>query len=82
MMELVEFTEYIVKNISKDADLVKVHSMNGENDSVILTVLVPENSMGAVIGYQGKNAKSIRTLIQAYAYLHKLGRVEVNIESF
>ena len=56
--------------------------MNGENDSVILTVLVPENSMGAVIGYQGKNAKSIRTLIQAYAYLHKLGRVEVNIESF
>ncbi len=44
--------------------------------------MVPESSMGAVIGKSGKVAQSIRTLVQAYAYLNKLGKVRVNIEAF
>ena len=32
--------------------------------------------------YLGKMASAIRTLIQAYAYTHKLNRIKINIDSF
>ena len=45
-------------------------------------MIVASEDMGAVIGKQGKNAKAIRTLIQAHAYLNDIKRVKVNIDSF
>jgi len=38
--------------------------------------------MGAVIGKSGNTAKAIRTLVQAYSYLHDKKRISINIESF
>ena len=80
-MNLVEYTEFIIKIICQEPDLVRVQSFQ-EEEVTILEIMVPESSMGAVIGKSGKVAQSIRTLVQAYAYLNKLGKVRVNIEAF
>ncbi len=78
-MNLVELTEYLVKNIVKDPASVSV-TKNEEDDSII-EVLVAEEDLGAVIGRSGKVANSIRTLVQAAAYTNKEGRVRVNIDA-
>lgn len=81
-MDIVEYTEFLVKSISPSSDMVKVSSYQSEEEGLILEVLVPEDSMGAVIGREGRNAKALRTIIQAYAYLKEIGHVKVNIDSF
>ncbi len=81
-MNLVEFAENLVKGIVKEPDMVKVQQFSKEEEDVILEILVPESDMGAVIGRGGKMATSIRMIIQAYAYLHNMKKVNVNIDSF
>lgn len=81
-MDITEFTTYLVKNLVSDADMVKVSSFSGDEDSTIVEILVAESDMGAIIGKSGKNAKALRTVILAYAYQNKLGRVKINIDSF
>ena len=81
-MKLVEFTEFLVKSIVKEPDMVKVEAFNSDDDSLIIEIIVHESDMGAVIGRNGKMANSIRTLVQAYAYIHELNRVKINIDSF
>ena len=81
-MNLVEYTEYLVKSICKEPEMVKVSSFGGEEDSTILEIIVHESDMGAVIGKNGKMATSIRTLVQAYAYLNGNQKVKINIDSF
>jgi len=77
-----EFAENLVKSIVKEPDMVKVQQFGGEEDSIILEIIVHESDMGAVIGRGGKMATSIRTIIQAYAYIHEMGRIKINIDSF
>ena len=81
-MNIVEYAEFLVKNIVKQPDLVKVTSFNGDEDTTIVEIIVCEDDMGAVIGKDGKIASSIRTLIQAFAYLNNIKNVKINIDSF
>ncbi len=81
-MELKDYADFLVKSICKEKDLVKVSQYESEEEGIILDVLIPENEMGAVIGKDGRNAKAIRTLLNAYAYIHELGKIKVNIDSF
>ncbi len=81
-MNIVEYAEFLVKNIVKQPDLVKVTSFNGDEDTTIVEIIVCEDDMGAVIGKDGKMASSIRTLIQAFAYLNNIKNVKINIDSF
>ncbi len=81
-MNIVEYAEFLVKNIVKQPDLVKVTSFNGDEDTTIVEIIVCEEDMGAVIGKEGKMASSIRTLIQAFAYLNNIKNVKINIDSF
>lgn len=81
-MNITEFTTYLIKNIVKEPDMVKVSSFAGDEESTIVEVLVSESDMGAVIGKGGKNAKALRTIILAYAYQNNLGKVKINIDSF
>ena len=81
-MNIVEYAEFLVKNIVKQPDLVKVTSFNGDEDTTIVEIIVCEDDMGAVIGKEGKMASSIRTLIQAFAYLNNMKNVKINIDSF
>ncbi len=81
-MNVVEFTEYLVKSIVLEPDLVKVSLFEADEDVTILEILVPEAEMGRVIGKNGKTSSSIRTLIGAYAAINKMPKVKINIDSF
>ena len=80
-MNLVEFSEMIVKKLVKDPDLVKVQQFDSDDETVI-EIVVAEDDMGRVIGKKGKIATSIKTLIQAKAYNDGNNKVKVNIDSF
>lgn len=78
-MELVELTKYIVEELLPDVDFdIKLVS---EDDINIIQVLVPEDCMSKIIGKGGNIANSIRTIVQASAYIKKLGKVRINIDS-
>ena len=81
-MSLKEFTEFLVKSIATEPDMVKVQEFGGEEESVILEIIVHENDKGIVIGRNGKMANSIRTLVQAHAYINGDKRVKINFYSF
>lgn len=81
-MTIVEYTEFIVKNIAKEPDLVKVTSFGGDEGTTIIEIIVCNDDMGAIIGKDGKMATAIRTLIQAFAYLHDIKDIKINIDSF
>lgn len=81
-MNIVEYTEFLVKSICKEPDLVKVSTYTGDDEITMVDILVPESTMGAVIGKAGRNAKALRTLIQVFAYNNEIGKVKVNIDSF
>ena len=78
-MELVNLTEFLVKQILPEVE-VKINKIDSEGDTVS-QVLVPNECMSVVIGKGGNIANSIRTIVQAAAYSKKLGRVRINIDS-
>lgn len=80
-MNLVEFSELIVKKLVKNPDLVKVQEFSSDEDTTV-EIIVSESDMGRVIGKGGKIANSIKTLIQAKAYNDGNKKVKVNIDSF
>lgn len=80
-MNLVEFSELIVKKLVKEPDLVKVQEFSSDDETTI-EILVAEADMGRVIGKKGKIAQSIKALIQAKAYNDGNNKVKVNIDSF
>ena len=75
-MELVELTEFLVKNL----DSVEVNVAETNNVKVI-QVLVSEEDIASVIGKSGAIANAIRTIIQASSYHNKLGKVRVNFDT-
>lgn len=80
-MNIVEFTEFLVKSLVKEPDMVSVKQFDDEEEVTVIQVLVDNNDMGAVIGRSGNIAKAIRTLVQASAYT--VGkRVKIDIDSF
>lgn len=79
-MNLVELTEYLVKGLVKEPDMVSVKEFDDE-DEITIEVIVSEEDMGAVIGKGGNIANAIRTLVQATAYVNNLPKVKVNIDS-
>lgn len=82
MEELVIFTEYLVKGIVKDPEMVKVQKFEDEEDNIVLEVVVHNDDMGTVIGKGGKMINSIRTLIQAAGYNKGIERIKINVDSF
>ncbi len=82
-MNLVEMTEYLVKNLVTNKDEVTVKEFPSDDEkSIVIEVLVNEEDIGKLIGRGGKTANAIRTLVQASSYLQDNKRVRINIESF
>ena len=81
-MSLVELTEFLVKNLVKQPDMVSVKQFDDTEESIVIQVLVDDADMGAVIGRSGNIAKSIRTIVLAAAYKQNLKKVEIKIDSF
>ena len=79
---LISFTESLVKPLAKEPDMVSVQEFGGDDEEIIIEIIVHESDMGTMIGKGGKMANALRTMVQAYAYLHKLNRVKINIDSF
>lgn len=81
-MDIIGYTEFIVKSIVKNPDMVKVQVFESEGEDPIIEVIVHSDDMGTVIGKGGKMASSLRTLVQAYAFINNMPKVKVNIDSF
>lgn len=81
-MELTEFTEFLVKSLVRDPEMVAVKELESEEDTIIIQVLVNQDDMGAVIGKEGRLANAIRTLVQASSYVNGNKKVKINIDSF
>lgn len=81
-MHLVELTEYLIKSLVKDPEMVSVKKFDDDEETITIQVLVDNDDMGAVIGKSGVTANAIRTIIQASAYINKDKRVKINIDSF
>ena len=81
-MNLVELTEYLVKNLVKQPDMLSVKQYDDDEEYTNIEILVSSSDMGAVIGKSGSIANSIRTIVQASAYVNGLKKVRINIDSF
>ena len=82
-MDLVLLTETIVKSLAANKEMVSVKEFDtDEEDTILIQVMVDSADMGRVIGKAGKIANSIRTLVQASAYLGDNKRVRINVDSF
>lgn len=82
-MNLVDLTKEIVVSLAKDKDSVTVKEFTtDEENTVLIQVMVSNDDIGRIIGKDGKNAKAIRTLVQATAFNKGIKRVKINIDSF
>ena len=81
-MNLVGLTEFLVKSVVTDPDMVSVKQFEDDEDYITIQVLVDDSVIGSVIGKQGVIANAIRTIVQASSYANGLKKVKVNIDSF
>lgn len=81
-MNLVELTEFLVKSVVTDPDMVSVKQFEDDEDYITIQVLVDNSVIGSVIGKQGIIANAIRTIVQASSYANNLKKVKINIDSF
>ena len=61
-----ELIELIIKGIVDNPDKVEINEIIGEKSS-IFEIRVDSSDIGKVIGRQGRNIKSIRTIVNAAA---------------
>ena len=80
-MDLSSLTEFIVKNLVNNPDMVSVKQFDDE-DEITIEVMVSSEDVGKVIGKKGMVAKAIRTVVSASSRLNNLKRVKINIDSF
>ena len=76
-MKLLELTEFLVKSLVSEPDMVSVKEFDDE-DLVTIVVMVAKKDMGKVIGRQGKIIKAIRTLVSASSYMNNLPKVKID----
>lgn len=81
-MQLVELTEFIVKNLVKESDLISVKEIDGDENVITIQVLVSNDDMGAVIGKDGMICKALRTIINASASMNEGPKVRIDIDGF
>ena len=81
-MNLVELTEFLVKSVVTDPDMVSVKQFEDDEECITIQVLVDSSVIGSVIGKQGIIANAIRTIVQASSYANGLKKVKINIDSF
>ena len=81
-MNLVGLTEFLVKSVVTDPDMVSVKQFEDDEDYITIQVLVDDSVIGSVIGKQGTIANAIRTIVQASSYANGLKKVKINIDSF
>ena len=79
-MNVIELTEYLIKNIAKDPDSVSVKGFDAE-DETIIEVLVSKDDIGRIIGKDGKMISAIRMIVNAATYEKNKKKAKINIDS-
>ena len=80
-MNLGSLTEFLVKSLVSNPDMVSVKQFDDE-DEITIEVLVSSDDMGKIIGKRGMIANAIRTIVQASSRLNNGAYVKINIDSF
>ncbi len=80
-MELVNLTEFLVKSISKNPDMVSVKKFE-DGDNFVIEVLVNKDDVASIIGKDGVIINSIRNIVNLAAYNQNKTSVKINIDSF
>lgn len=80
-MQLGSLTEFLVKSLVKNPDMVSVKAFDDE-DKITIEVLVSAEDMGRVIGKKGMIVSAIRTIVQASSYLNHEKHTVINVDSF
>lgn len=62
---MLELVKYVVNQFAENKDEAEFYQEEKEN-SILITVVLMPSDMGKVIGKQGKIAKALRTLVNAY----------------
>ena len=69
-MQLKEIVEYLAKSLVDDIGGVDVQEIQGELSSMI-QLRVSKGDLGKIIGKRGRNAGSLRTIVNAVAAKHQ-----------
>ena len=80
-MKLVDLTEFLVKNISKNPDMVSVKEFEDEENTII-EVLVSKDDISSIIGKDGIIINSIRNIVNLAAYNQNKTSIKINVDSF
>lgn len=80
-MKLVDLTEFLVKNISKNPDMVSVKEFEND-DNTVLEILVSKDDISSIIGKDGVIINSIRNIVNLAAYNQNKTAIKINIDSF
>ena len=62
-----DLIEYIAKSLVEKPDEIVVSEKIAEDGSVLVKLAAAQTDMGRIIGKQGRNAKAMRTLLNAKA---------------
>ena len=81
-MNLVPVTEFLVKSVVKQPDLVSVKQYDEEAE-IVLEVLASKDDMPTLIGKQGVVASAIRTIVIAASCTEEnRKKIKINFEAF
>ena len=80
-MNLVELTEFLVKSVSKNPDMVSVKQFENDGSNVI-QILVDKEDISSMIGKNGVIIGSIRNIINLAAYNKHEDSVKIYIDTF
>ena len=81
-MNLVPVTEFLVKSVVKEPDLVSVKQYD-EDDTIVLEVLASSSDMPYLIGRGGNVASAIRTVVIAASFTEEnRKKIKINFDSF
>ncbi len=83
MNNLVELTEFIIRNLVSDSDSVSVKEFeSNEENTILIEVMVSSDDMPRIIGHGGKTINSIRTIVQAASFGEDNRLVKINVDSY
>ena len=62
-----DLIEYIAKSLVEEPEEIVVSEEQAEDGSILVKLAAAQADMGRIIGKQGRNAKAMRTLLNAKA---------------
>lgn len=79
-MDLLALTEFLVKNMIPDSEMVSIKQYEDE-EYITIEILADNSVIGNLIGRGGNIINAIRTIVQASSYANGLKKVKINIDS-